>query len=168
MTQDQPDYDDEPKSKSQLKRDMHALQAMGKTLAELKPDQLAQLPLEPRLLEALNEYKRLKHREARRRQLQFIGRLMREADQDNLEKSLDQFDLQSRHHMLAQQQAERWRDALLTDPSALQRFIDEHPSTDIQHLRQLLRQAQKEQTAEKPANATRKLFRHLLDTIAHT
>lgn len=167
MNQDDLNHeDDDIKSKSQRKRESHSLQAMGKALTELKDEQLTVLPIEPRLRDALIEYKRLKHREAKRRQMQFIGRLMREADEEQIEEALDHFNQKSRHHIQAEHHAERWRERLLTESAALQAFIDEYPVTDIQHLRQLLRQAQKEQKERKPPASARKLFRYVRSIIA--
>lgn len=166
MNEDDFEQDDDVKSKSQLKREMHALQDLGKALTELSEEQLSRLPLEPRLHGALLEMRRLRHREARRRQMQFIGRLMREADQPALEAAMEQFNQKSRLQVQLQHQAEQWRERLLEDPEALQSFIDEHPATDIQHLRQLLRQSQKEQQAQKPATANRKLLRYLRELLA--
>lgn len=168
MTQDDLEPEDDVKSKSQVKREMHSLQSLGKELAGMSAEQLSSLPLGARLHDALLEYRRLKHNEARRRQLQFIGRLMREVDQEALEGALEHFNKNSRHHIQAQQRAERWRERLLQEPEALQAFIDEHPATDIQHLRQLVRQALKEQKNDKPPASARKLFRYLLDLIANT
>lgn len=166
MNHDDFEQDEDFKSKSQLKREMHALQDLGKALTELSEEQLNRLPLEPRLHAALLEMRRLRHREARRRQMQFIGRLMREADQPALEAAMEQFNQNSRVQVQRQQQAEQWRDRLLQEPDALQAFIDDHPATDIQHLRQLLRQTQKEQQAQKPASAQRKLLRYLRELMA--
>ncbi|WP_027329616.1 ribosome biogenesis factor YjgA [Marinimicrobium agarilyticum] len=160
------DFDDSEKSKTQVKKEMHALQTLGKQLSELNDDQLGRMPLEPKLHNALLEYRRLRHNEARRRQLQFIGRLMREADQEGIQKVMDQFNQQSRANVQLHHSAEQWRDRLLAEPDAVQAFIEEHTVSDIQHFRQLLRQAQKEATQNKPPAASRKLFKEIRDTLA--
>ena len=160
------DHDDDFVSKTQRKREMHDLQDVGKQLIELNDEQLARMPLDPRLEAAIVEMRRIRHREARRRQLQFIGRLMRDADQEGIQAALDQFNHQSRANVQMQHQAEQWRDRLLSDADALQAFIDEYPAVDIQHLRQLLRQAQKEAGQNKPPASARKLFKEIRETLA--
>lgn len=166
-TDDEFEWDDEPaKSKTQLKKEMHALQDMGKQLSELNDEQLARMPLEPKLHNALRELRRLKHREAKRRQMQFIGRLMRDADLDGIQTVLDQLNHHSRLNVQLHHSAEQWRDRLLAEPDAIQAFIDEHPETDIQHLRQLLRQARKEADQNKPPAAARKLFKAIRETFS--
>lgn len=163
---DDSEQDDDFVSKTQRKREMHALQELGKQLVELNDEQLARMPLEPKLEAAVVEMRRIRHREARRRQLQFIGRLMRDADQDGIQAALDQFNHQSRASIQIHHQAEQWRDRLLTEPDALQEFIDQHPGVDIQHLRQLLRQAQKEASQNKAPSSARKLFKEIRDTLS--
>lgn len=166
-TDNEYEFDDTEKSKTQLKKEMHALQALGKQLSELNDDQLGRMPLEPKLHEALLEYRRLRHNEARRRQLQFIGRLMREADQEGIQKVMDQFNQQSRANVQLHHSAEQWRDRLLAEPEAVQTFIEEHAVSDIQHFRQLLRQAQKEASQNKPPAASRKLFKEIREILSH-
>src|SRR5690625_792970 len=107
------DFDEQrPPSKSQRKRDMLALQKLGQTLTELKPAQLAKIPLDEDLLHAVTEMQRIRQREGRRRQLQYIGRLMRSADHEAIEHALDALnkeglrseehtsELQSRGHLV--------------------------------------------------------------------
>lgn len=150
-------------SKSQLKREMTELQQLGTKLAELSDKQLAQIPLEGELAIAINDYRRIKHREGRRRMLQFIGRLMRETDVAPLQKAYDNLFMQSQEITQRLHQAEQWRERLLkTDnQKALDAFLTEFPEADRQHLRQLLRTAQKEQSQNKPPAAARKLFRYI-------
>jgi ribosome-associated protein len=158
--------DDYIKSKSQLKREMTALQKLGEKLTELNDKQLASIPLSPQLQEAFEELRRINHREARRRHLQFIGKLMREADYDGIQAAYDKLQEKSDQYVQRQHLVERWRDQLLTgDNKVLQDFIEQYPQIDIQHLRQLLRQAQKEQAENKPPAHVRKLFRYIRDTL---
>jgi ribosome-associated protein len=158
--------DDYIKSKSQVKREMTALQKLGEKLTELNDKQLATIPLSTQLQEAFAELRRINHREARRRHLQFIGKLMREADHEAIQSAYDKLQEKSDQYVQRQHLVERWRDQLLTgDSKALQDFIDQYPHTDIQHLRQLLRMALKEQAENKPPAHARKLFRHIRETL---
>ncbi|MBU2710083.1 DUF615 domain-containing protein [Zooshikella sp. WH53] len=164
MTEDLTDEFDDYKSKSQLKREMHALQALGQRLLELKPDILKQIPLNDRLRQAVEEGKRIKSFNAQKRHLQFIGKLMRDQDTEAIIATLDRLDSTSeesarRFHLL-----ERWRDRLLDDTTSqesLNELVTQCPEVEIQHVRQLIRQAHKETAANKPPSASRKLFRYL-------
>ena len=161
------EFDDQrPPSKSQRKRDMLALQKLGQTLTELKPAQLAKIPLNDDLLHAVTEMQRIRQREGRRRQLQYIGRLMRSADHEAIEHALDALNKeglqQVQHHHLIEQ----WRDRLLSDDkNALAEFVDAYQPDDVQPLAQLIRQARREQDQNKPPAAARKLFRLVRDTV---
>lgn len=158
-----PQDEEAPPSKTRRKKEMLALQALGEKLAALNEQQRAQLPLGPTLADALAELRRLKQNEARRRQLQYIGRLMREADIEAIRAAMERFDRHSRLNRQLDRQAEQWRERLLNEPDALSEFINSHPTVDIQHLRALLRQAHKE---SPPGSAARKLFRALRETLA--
>lgn len=159
------DFHDEPErgpSKSQLKREAHALQALGERLVRLKPRVLDGLPLPLELRAAVDAARAMSKREARRRQLQFIGKLMRRLDAEPIRQALDSLDAASladkrRHHALEELVA-----ALLAgDDARLEEFLDRHPGADRQHLRQLLRKARLEQREDKPPAARRALFRYL-------
>lgn len=148
-------------SKSQLKRDMHAMQELALELTKLKAEQLAKLPLTPKLEEALQETHNIKKREALRRHRQYLGRVMRDADHEAIALALT--DIKGRSDRLARLQPmiEQWRDDLLTDDkTVLARFISEFPSIDRQHLRQLVHNAVKEKssTEKKKTGASRKLY----------
>lgn len=161
-----PDEEELPKSKSQIKREMEALQQLGASLVELGDGQLALLPLDDKLRKAIADARGMKQREGRRRQLQFIGKLMRKADHQAIEEGyrrLTEMDRQSvqRHH-----QVERWRDRILAEgAAALNDFFNDFPQADRQHVRQLLRAAQKEQAHDKPPAQARKLFRYIRELI---
>ncbi|WP_049723614.1 ribosome biogenesis factor YjgA [Gilvimarinus polysaccharolyticus] len=158
---------DEGPSKSQRKRDMHVLQDLGRELTELKASQLAGIELPDELREAIIEIERIRQREAKRRQLQRIGRLMQLVDGDDIAAQLTAIKSQGTLSVQRQHVIERWRDELLSDDNdALSRFITEYPDTDIQHLRQLIRQANKKQPHEKATTNSRKLFRYIRDTLA--
>lgn len=98
--------------------------------------------------------------------MQFIGKVMRKVDGDTIRQQLDQ--LKAKHALSIQKhhQVENWRDQLIEgNKDTLQQFIDEHPGVDIQHLRQLIRMAQKEKSQDKAPAHARKLFRYLRDTV---
>lgn len=154
----------EEKSKSQIKREMEALQALGLCLTELNSDQLDQVPMGESLDGAIREYQRLKKGEAKRRQMQYVGRVMRgidEKDIDAITHAINSFDASHVEHTQRFHQIENWRDRLLTEKTALTDYLVQFPEADVQHLRQLIRNAQKEQSQQKNLGSTRKLFRYL-------
>lgn len=157
----------EEKSKSQIKREMEALQAIGLRLSELNSDQLKQVPMGETLDAAIREYQRLKRGEATRRQMQYIGRIMRTLDEDDdqaiaaITHAINSFDASHIEHTQHFHQIENWRDRLLSEKTALTEYLSQHPEADVQHLRQLIRNAQKEQAQQKNLGSTRKLFRYL-------
>lgn len=158
--------DDYIRSKSQAKREMTALQELGEKLVELNDNQLAQIPVEPKLLEAILETRRMVHREARRRHLQYIGKLMRTTDHAAIQQAYDQLQNKSDRYIHRQHQVERYRDLLVGgDSQAFQEFIQLHPDVDVQHLRQLIRVAQKEAAENKPPASARKLFRYIREQM---
>lgn len=158
-TAEQPDRDWGP-SRSQRKREAHALKDLGEQLVELTPERLAQVPLSERLREAVAEARRIKAHGGRRRQLQLIGKLLRAEDAGPIEQALADLDQNSAAARSAQKRAERWRERLLEEgDEAVAEFLREHPSADPQQLRQLIRNARREQAAQKPPKAYRELFR---------
>lgn len=152
----------QPPSKSALKREMHALQALGEAIVGLSDGELAHIPLEGELAEAIQTARRIKSHEGRRRQLQYIGKLMRRTDTDAIAAAYA--DLQSGHQQRNQQfhELEHWRDALVErGADAMGEVLERFPDADRQHLRQLLIAAGKERAAGQPPAAARKLFRYL-------
>jgi ribosome-associated protein len=152
-------------SKSQMKRDSTALQVLGRRIADLPKDRIAQLNLPERLHEAFLAYKTITAHEGGRRQLQFIGRLMRDVEPAPLIEALDRFNGASKAEVAAMHLAERWRDRLLEDATALTEFATAHPGSDIARLRTLMRNAQKEKAAGKPPKDFRELYRELRTAI---
>ncbi|CAM3755816.1 ribosome biogenesis factor YjgA [Rheinheimera salexigens] len=151
--------EEEGKSKSQIKREMHALQDLGEELVALSPAARAKLPLDEELLDALELADRLsKKREALRRHIQFIGRLMRDRDLAELERGLAV--LRNTNQAATRQfhRIEQLRDRMLEDNDVVTEFIAEHPSVNTQQLRQLIRNAKKEQEKQQPPKAYRELF----------
>ncbi len=153
-------------SKSQVKREMLALRSLGARIADLTPGQRADLPLGARLRAALEEYDRLRAREARRRHLSFIGKVMRDEDIDAIRSRLDRVDAASAAHARELHTLEAWREALLEDDAQLAVFIDAHPQADRQRLRQLIRASRKEAGGEGERRHYRDLFRCLREATA--
>ncbi|PIE23987.1 MAG: hypothetical protein CSA60_03665 [Neptuniibacter caesariensis] len=157
-------HDDEEgwASKTEAKRHMHALQHLGKRLTQLNKDQLDKLDLSDRLRSAIDEFHRIKSHGAQKRHLQFIGKIMRTENTEDIENGIGLFEAGHQAHTQVFHKLERWRDRLISEGnSALQEYISEHPNADVQHIRQLIRNAQKEQKLEKPPASARKLFKYL-------
>ncbi len=162
---DTPEYDGP--SKSQLKREMHALQDLGKRMLDLSNDQLATLPISDTLRAAIEESRRIRQNEARRRHLQYIGKVIRqEDDPEALATAIDAFDAGSEEHTRRHHLAERWRDRIIAEGDAVVgEFFNYCPSADLQHLRNLARNARKDVEKQKNTGQSRKLFRYLRECI---
>jgi ribosome-associated protein len=151
--------DDYILSKSQVKRDMHALQALGESLIDMNEKQLASIPLSETMLDAIYIARKLPPKEARRRQIQYIGRLMREGNHEEIKAAVDKLQNRSDQYVHRQHQVERYRDMLIDgDKQIFQTLVTSCPGIDVQHLRQLIRSAQKEREENKPPASARKLF----------
>lgn len=152
---------DEPVSKTRRKREMTDLQALGVALVELPESQINAMRLDERLLRAVLEAKHIRSHEAKRRQLQYIGRLMRELDPEPIRARLAAAEGTSAQAAAAHRRLEAWRERLLADDAALTRFASEHPGAELQEIRALIRNARKEHKEGKPPRAYRELFRAL-------
>ena len=149
-------------SKSQLKRDSHALQEMGKQLVEMPEGKLQKFTLPESLKEAINEARRLISREAKRRHLQYIGKLMRISDIDDIQITLEKMDHQSQTYRQHFKSLEDWRDRLINDGQAgIDEFLGSYPEAERQKLRNLQRQANRELELKKSPVASRKLFSYI-------
>lgn len=153
-------------SKSMLKRESHELQQLGKQLLEMPDSRLDDLQMPERLREALDAYKKTKSFEGKRRQLQFIGKVMRGVDAEPLREAVAAFQLGHARNALALHQAERWRAELLdeNDNDALTRWGHTYPDSDLQQLRALVRNARKD-AAAAPEQRSGKAFRELFQFI---
>lgn len=153
-------------SKSARKREMQAMRELGEQLLALADSHSQRLPLSDTLRDALALHKRLKQGEAKKRQLRYIGKMLLNEPLDDIQAVLTQIENESklfRHHFHL---LERLRDDLLFQgDEPLFTLLDKHPQLDRQHLRQLIRQARKENAANKPPAASRKLFRYLRENI---
>jgi ribosome-associated protein len=156
-------------SKSQIKRDMLVLQDLGKQLVELSNDRLKQLPLPEMLYEAIRQAQKTTSREGLRRQIHYVGKLMRNVDPDPIRKQLDIWENGSREQTLAMHRLEALRDLLLRDDDALTGLLKEYPGADIQHLRTLIRASRKEAQNNAALHAgqdpQRKHYRALFQAI---
>lgn len=148
-------------SKSQIKREMDALQDLGAELVELSRDRLSKIDLPENLREAVRDWQRFTKHEARRRQMQYIGRLMRDIDPAPIRAALDEIKGISAAATARQHALERLRTRLLEDEAVIGEIARDYPGADLQHLRQLRRNALKEQEQQKPPRAFRELFRVL-------
>ena len=162
MTDSNEFEDEELISKSQLKRDSQALQDMGSQLVEMPEGQLNKFELPENLKDAIYEARRLKNREGKRRQLQYIGKLMRTADISFIQRTLDMMDHQSQTYRQHFQQLENWRDRIINEgATAIEALIEKYPQGDRQQLRNLQRQASRELAEKKAPTASRKIFAYL-------
>jgi len=151
----------EKPSKSALKREMTDLQALGAELVELSKDQLKKVDLPDDLREAVRDAQRFTQHEAHRRQLQYIGKLMRNIDAEPIRAALDEIKGLSAAATARMHALERLRTRFLEDEKVIGEIAAAHPDADLQHLRQLRRNALKEQELNKPPRAFRELFRVL-------
>ena len=140
---------------------MHELQALGVALVELPESQLAAMQIADELREAVLEAKRIKSHEGKRRQLQYVGRLMRDVDPVPLRAQLDALTGHSAQEAARHRRLEALREKLLADDEALTAYIAGHAGADLQGLRTLIRNARREQKEGRPPRAYRELFRTL-------
>jgi ribosome-associated protein len=148
---------DEP-TRTDLKRESTELQKLGEDLLTLRADFIARLDLPEKLVDAVAECKRITNFEGIRRQMQFIGKLMRKLEDskhDEIRAALEEQHMPSAKDTLLLHQAEQWRDRLIADEDAVGQWITLSPTTDSQNLRALVRQARKDAKPEKPGLAPR-------------
>jgi len=165
MIYDSPDNPERP-TKSALKRQMAALQEIGEILVDLPEAQLKKIPLENPLLEAIYTARSLKSHEAKRRQLQYIGKLMRNIDPEPIQIALDNVQNKSQQSKARFHQIERWRDRLIAEGDiVLEKLVEQYPNVDRQHIRQLIRKAQRDVTQHKKTGGETELFRYLTSVM---
>ena len=160
--------EEERPSKTQRKKQMHELQTLGERLVALNASQLDEVDLPQRLRAAVDDAKRFTRHEARRRQMQYIGRLMRDVDAAPIRAQLAEVEGHSAQANARHRRLETWRERLLADDEALTAFAAEHPGADLQLVRALIRNARKEAALGKPPRAQRELFRLLKDIESST
>ena len=155
--------DDEILSKTKKKAQSHALQKLGIELVDLSKERLASMQLPETLVEAVREAQRITAHEGRRRQMQYIGRLMRDIDPAPIQERLDAWRGQSKAEIARQHGMERLRDKLVADDSALTEFAQKHPGVDLQSLRNLIRNARKEAAEGRAPKSYREIFKVIRD-----
>jgi ribosome-associated protein len=148
-------------SKSQLKREMHALQTLGVALVELPKDAIKRMPMPEHLADAVHEARRITDHEGKRRQLQYVGKVMRSLTDDEtaaLRSALDAYNGINKAETARLHWIERTREQLLANDDALTVFLRQHPAADPQEGRTLIRNARREAQQEKPPRYFRELF----------
>ena len=148
-------------SKTQRKKEMLELQSLGAALVELPQIHLDAISLPENLKGAVLEARRIKTHEGKRRQMQYIGRLMRDVDPAPIRAELDAFTRSSAQSAAAHRRLEAWRERLLADDAALTEFAAAYPGTDVQQIRSLIRNVKREREAGKPPRSYRELFRFI-------
>ncbi len=162
MDSKRPDFVDTPPSKSQRKRDARALFELSRNLVALTQRQLAALPIEAELLEAINFARGIKSHVARKRQVQFIAKTVRNHDVLLIQEALATLQVEARQLTMRHHAVESWRDRLLSgDDEVLAVIFSQRERSDTQALRQLIRNARKESRLGKPPAAARALFKLL-------
>lgn len=157
--------DDERPSKSQLKREMQALQALGEAIIAMTPAERARFPLSDDMLAAVEETARVRSHEGRRRHMQYVGKVMRREDLGAIKAVYDEIEQETLRRDHAFHRLEAWRNRLLEEgDAAVEAFIVDYPDVDRQALRQLIRNARRERDKGKPPASARKLFKLIRDT----
>lgn len=163
-------FEDGP-SKSQLKRDAHAIRELAAELAALGASERARVPLPEDIVEAIDLLNRSTKNGARKRQLGLIAKKMRKIDIEPVEAALESIRQAARANTQNQHLVENWRDRLLGDvdgespKTALTEFVNRYPHADAQHIRQLQRAAAKEKQHDKPPRSARLLFKIARDVV---
>ncbi|HBZ07361.1 MULTISPECIES: ribosome biogenesis factor YjgA [Massilia] len=151
-------------SKSELKRQMEELQKLGAQLVAEPRDRVKRVPMPDEVKDAILMCQTITNHEGRRRQLQYVGKMMRTLSDEEvavIQRTIDSWKGASKAETAALHALERRREKLLADDKALTELLSEHPELDVQHLRTLIRNARKEQAENKPPKAYRELFQIL-------
>jgi ribosome-associated protein len=151
-------------SKTRLKQASHALQDLGEAVVAMPDSRLDGLPIAEQLLDAIRTYKKTRTHEGKRRQMQYIGKLMRVHDVEPIRQAVTDMQLGRAKDSLALHQAERWRAELIADDAAATKWITDHPQTDVQQLRSLIRAARKD-AALVPEKRSGRAYRELFQFI---
>jgi ribosome-associated protein len=157
---------DAPPSKTRRKHAMHALQGLGEALVALDPRRLAELELPERLADAIRQARGIRAHEGRRRQVQYIGKLMRDVDPEPIQAALERWAKGPQEENARFAAVERWRDRLLGEPAALNAFVGAYPQADRRRLESLIHDANEERARGGPPHRYRELFRQLKAAVA--
>jgi ribosome-associated protein len=158
----------EPISKTKLKAEADAQQELGVKLVALPNSKLAQLDLPERLVDAINEAKRITANGATRRQKQYIGSLMRDIDVAPIIEQMEKWEGKNTAENAYFHNLERWRARLIEEEGALSEFMAQHPNVDSQQIRTLIRNARREASVAKPPKSSRELFKLLREITSDT
>jgi ribosome-associated protein len=153
--------DDRRPSKTQRKKAVHALQDLGMELVELPEERLAAIDLPERLRDAVMAARTITAHEARRRQMQYIGKIMRKVDAEPIRAALDGWRAKSDSHTAEHKRVESWRERLLADEAALAALAAEYPRADTSRLAVLIRNVARERAAGQPPRSFRELYQAL-------
>ncbi|MGJ0486357.1 MAG: ribosome biogenesis factor YjgA [Methylomicrobium sp.] len=153
-------------NKTQIKKEIAALFALGEEMSNLSPDQLNTLILPEKILQAVREVSGMPHKGARKRLLKYIAGQLHLIDVDPIVEKLARLKNKSAHAVREHHLAEQWRDRLLAEGNeAVTELLDDYPEADSQQLRQLIRNAQKEGAASKPPKSARQIYRYMKDLL---
>ncbi len=159
---EQLETEEQEKSKSQIKRDFAELQKLGEQLVTLKPAQISTFSLSQSMLDALEEYTRIKNRTAQHRHIRRIGKLLADEDVEAIRNSLQRLDSNHPEEKRRLKLIEQWRERLIADgDGAINDLANSYPDLDRHYLRQLIRAVHREQQAGKPTSTVRKIFKYL-------
>nr|WP_292955593.1 ribosome biogenesis factor YjgA [Nitrosomonas sp.] len=164
-TSDKTDNSEKKLSKTQRKQTMLALQKIGEQLTTLNDKQLNELNLSDNLLEAIYHVRQINKFGARQRQMQYIGKLMRQIDIHPIQDKLNAWQQQSLHQTALVHLTEHWRERVLSDASHLTAFVKQYPTAEIPKIRLLIRKTIKEKNSDKSSTSYRLLFRALQAAI---
>ena len=151
-------------SKTRRKKDSHDLQDLGEALVAMPDGRLVDLPMDESLLDAIRQYRVTRTHEGKRRQMQYIGKLMRRNDPEPLREAVASMQLGHAKDALALHDAERWRAELVASDDALTTWMADHPQADVQQLRSLIRAARKDASVA-PEQRSGRAFRDLFQFI---
>ncbi|MGD8525936.1 MAG: ribosome biogenesis factor YjgA [Thioalkalispiraceae bacterium] len=167
MNNDFDNFDDESwVSKSQVKRECHALQELGEAMTRLESSALDKIPLDDNIRDAIIAARKMKKGGALKRQIQYIGKLLRKVDDEPIRAAYEKATNPYREDIKLLHKLENWRDRLLAEgDEALGDLVNELPQVDRQHLRQLIRQAKKERLNNKPPKSSREIFQYLKQLV---
>ena len=160
------DEDEHYISKSQAKRDVEAMQKLGEKLVKLSPNEVDKFDLEERLKDAILFAQTIRSHSAHRRQMQLIGKLMRQTDAENIEAQFERYHNQLTEQTAQFHQIESWRDRLIQEgDSAINEVLSDYPQLERSRLRQLTRNIHKETEQNKPPKSARQLFKYLKENM---
>lgn len=159
---EQSESDEQEKSKSQIKREFAELQRLGEQLVAIKPAQIAEFSFSQSLLDAMEEYTRIKNRTAQHRHIRRIGKLLADEDVAEIRATLERLDSNHPNNRRRLEQLEKLRERLISDGDvALNELAASCKELDRRYLRQLIRAAQKERAADKPPTTAKKIFAYI-------